>query len=339
MGAQQRDDNFMTKVTKSHTTVLDPTSQIKNLHPSKHTTIKDWKFGLGLGKDPDIVDMMAAKYPEVAAEFGDPEAEVRAALDAENKKERQGAGPGASLPAPKSALVSAMAMEAKERGEVVDEMLAHESKGLFETDEEGAAEKQIGGGRQLTVLEQRYMAEARERQKANIFVKQVVGGKEWVGPAFLPAPKVLLFKDFDVGETYNLKFTLTNVSYTFNMFRQCPLPDHVRSFFELTHVPPGRMSAGTSASLNLCFTPKLNKDIEFDLPLLTQTGPMSVPVKALCKKVVLSASATAFDFSGVVLGERHTLPVLIKNDGALPSRYTCKLVGTSARQLRRSHSS
>ena len=286
MGAQQRDDNFMTKVTKSHTTVLDPTSQIKNLHPSKHTTIKDWKFGLGLGKDPDIVDMMAAKYPEVAAEFGDPEAEVRAALDAENKKDRQGAGPGASLPAPKSALVSAMAMEAKERGEVVDEMLAHESKGLFETDEEGAAEKQIGGGRQLTVLEQRYMAEARERQKANIFVKQVVGGKEWVGPPFLAKPALLEFKDFDVGETYNLKFTLTNVSYTFNMFRQCPLPDHVRSFFELTHVPPGRMSAGTSASLNLCFTPKLNKDIEFDLPLLTQTGPMSVPVKALCKKVV-----------------------------------------------------
>ena len=137
MGAQQRDDNFMTKVTKSHATVLDPTSQIKNLHPSKHTTIKDWKFGLGLGKDPDIVDMMAAKYPEVAAEFGDPEAEVRAALDAENKKDRQGAGPGASLPAPKSALVSAMAMEAKERGEVVDEMrrLIGDASALAELEE------------------------------------------------------------------------------------------------------------------------------------------------------------------------------------------------------------
>ena len=83
------------------------------------------------------------------------------------------------------------------------------------------------------------MAEARERQKANIFVKQVVGGKEWVGPPFLAAPKVLLFKDFNVGQTYDLKFTLTNVSYSFNMFRQAPLPEQVRSFFELTHVPPG----------------------------------------------------------------------------------------------------
>ena len=67
----------------------------------------------------------------------------------------------------------------------------------------------------------------------------MVGGKEWVGPAFLAAPKVLLFKDFNVGQAYDLKFTLTNVSYSFNMFRQVPLPEQVRSFFELTHVPPG----------------------------------------------------------------------------------------------------
>ena len=45
-------------------------------------------------------------------------------------------------------------------------------------------------------------------------------------------------------------------------------------------------AAGTSAPLNLRFEPKLDEDIEFELPLLTQTGPMSVPVRALCKKVL-----------------------------------------------------
>ena len=331
MGAQQKDNNFMTKVTKSHTTVLDPTSQIQNLHPSKHTTIKDWKFGLGLGKDPDIIDMMAAKYPSVAKDFGDPEAEVKAQIAAESRRGRQeGGGVGSNLAAPQSAEVAAMAAEAKERGEVVDEMLAHESVGLWETGGGGGGEKKKElGGRPLSVLEQRYMVEARERQKANLFVKQVVGGKEWVGPAFLAAPKVLLFKDFNVGQTYDLKFTLTNVSYTFNMFRQVPLPEQVRSFFELTHVPPGRMSAGTSSGLSLRFEPKLEEDIEFELPLLTQTGPMTVPVRALCKKVVLSASASELDFSGVVLGERYTLPLIIKNDGALPSTYTIKLMHAS----------
>ena len=123
LGAQQKDNNFMTRVTKSHSTVLDPTSQLKHMHPSKHTTIKDWKFGLGLGKDPDIIDMMAAKYPSVAKDFGDPEAEVKAQIEAESRRGRQeGGGVGASLAAPQSAEVAAMAAEAKERGEVVDQI-------------------------------------------------------------------------------------------------------------------------------------------------------------------------------------------------------------------------
>ena len=123
LGAQQKDNNFMTRVTKSHSTVLDPTSQLKHMHPSKHTTIKDWKFGLGLGKDPDIIDMMAAKYPSVAKDFGDPEAEVKAQIEAESRRGRQeGGGVGASLAAPQSAEVVAMAAEAKERGEVVDQI-------------------------------------------------------------------------------------------------------------------------------------------------------------------------------------------------------------------------
>ena len=329
MGAQQRDDNFMRKVTKSHSTVLDPTSQIKNLHPSKHTTIKDWKFGLGLGKDPDIIDMMARKYPQVADTFGDPEAAALAALNEEHSRKSKAAGVvGGSLPAPRSSSVQAMAAEAQERGEVVDEMVAADTLGLWEVEgEEGKERKQLGG-RQLSVLETRYMAEARERQRTNLFVKQVVGGKEWVGAPFLAKPGVLEFKDFTVGETYNLRFMLTNVSYTFNMFRQEPLPEEVRSFFELTHTPPGRMSAGVSAPLNLCFTPKLDKDVEFDLPLMCQTGRMTIPVRALCKKVVLTMAppSKALDFAGVVLGEGHTLPFVVRNDGALPSTYTLRLV-------------
>ena len=73
-----------------------------------------------------------------------------------------------------------------------------------------------------------------------------------------------------------------------------PLPEQVRSFFELTHTPPGRMSAGTSSGLSLKFEPKLDEDIEFELPILTQTGPMSVPVRALCKKVGRSDSTFVY---------------------------------------------
>ena len=35
----------------------------------------------------------------------------------------------------------------------------------------------------------------------------------------------------------------------------------------LSHVPPGRMSAGVTASLSLVFTPKTNEGVAWDLPL------------------------------------------------------------------------
>jgi hypothetical protein len=63
------------------------------------------------------------------------------------------------------------------------------------------------------------MAEALERQKANVVKKQVVWGREFQGQAFLSKPKVLLFKDFVVGKVYTKKLTLTNVSYTFSTFK------------------------------------------------------------------------------------------------------------------------
>ena len=121
------------------------------------------------------------------------------------------------LPEPSAASVRVMAHEAAARDEAVDELLEAEAEGLWEDGVEGApgasksksaaaAAAAKGGAnpfgvRELTVLEKRYQAEAQSRQKANQIVKQVVGGKEWVGPPFLAKPAVLLFKDFTVGET------------------------------------------------------------------------------------------------------------------------------------------
>ena len=79
------------------------------------------------------------------------------------------------------------------------------------------------------------MAQAKERQPASRIYKQIVGGKEWSGPPFLCKPSPLAFADFEVGQTYQLHLTLTNVSYTFNSFRPQNLPDAVCSSFEHTH--------------------------------------------------------------------------------------------------------
>ena len=49
---------------------------------------------------------------------------------------------------------------------------------------------------------------------------QVIMGRKFEGPAaFIPTPKVVTFKDFDVGQTYRQTVTLTNVSLGRDTFK------------------------------------------------------------------------------------------------------------------------
>ena len=90
-----------------------------------------------------------------------------------------------------------------------------------------------------------------------------------------------------------LRFSLTNVSYTFNHFKLLDLEDEIKDFFEITYEKPGRMSAGTSCSILIEFDPKLNKDIVSVLPVLSHTGPINIPLECYTKKVVPSISTAS----------------------------------------------
>lgn len=51
---------------------------------------------------------------------------------------------------------------------------------------------------------------------------QVVMGHEFQGEAFKPTPSVVLFKDFELGQTYRQAITLTNISLARNTFKVSP---------------------------------------------------------------------------------------------------------------------
>ena len=53
---------------------------------------------------------------------------------------------------------------------------------------------------------------------------QVVMGHEFKGEAFKPTPSMVLFKDFEVGQTYRLAITITNISLARNTFKVSPSP-------------------------------------------------------------------------------------------------------------------
>ncbi len=51
-------------------------------------------------------------------------------------------------------------------------------------------------------------------------------GREFEGEAFKPTPAVVLFKDFEVGQTYKQVITLTNTSLARNAFKVSPCSHH-----------------------------------------------------------------------------------------------------------------
>lgn len=99
------------------------------------------------------------------------------------------------------------------------------------------------------------------------------------------------------------------------------LPEDIRDFFDITYDRPGRMSPGMACVLDILFTPTANKDINASLRLLSQTGPIDLPLTCTYPKVVPSISTSHVAFHDVVRGEKQTVLIHLRNNGALPTKY------------------
>lgn len=103
-----------------------------------------------------------------------------------------------------------------------------------------------------------------------------------------------------------------------------PLEDKVKDFFYIEYTPSGRMSAGLSTTITIIFTPQVNQDINSYLPLLSETGPIKIPLICTCKKALLSVETPKIDFGNVIFGEQKTCYLTVKNSGALSTKIFIK---------------
>ncbi len=61
----------------------------------------------------------------------------------------------------------------------------------------------------------------------------------------------------------------------------------------------GRMSAGMVCPITIRFTPQLNEDINDVFPILTETGPINIPLVCTSKKAIVGIEQTTIDFGKV----------------------------------------
>lgn len=336
---------------------LDPTGKLVRVYPSQETTLKDNSFGLGRNLVHDaaqrraIVDKVHAKgfhhdavasalllprQTSAASDGDDERSSSRGSATASNSNNNNSSGSDRDAAAPLSGAIMAalsgptLPIPGRDLRELNHKLAPVSSADVLppirtcsaSSDGSDLPHVKKGFGKpKRSVLEQRMLANARERQKTNVFQKQVVWGKEFHGAAFLADPPVLWFKDFAVGEPLALTFTLTNVSNTFNHFKLGAMDEDVRELFEIVYDKPGRMSAGISCSLRMAFTALAAVDMETTLPIVAQTGAFEIPVKCTCKKAVPVLLQRSVAFCDVVAGEKKTIAVVLENRGALPLHF------------------
>lgn len=131
-------------------------------------------------------------------------------------------------------------------------------------------------------------------------------------------PPVLVFKDIDVGSQYQKVVKITNASSQLTAFRVLEAPAEHAAILDVKQDRFGFVPAGMAVKVTVYLQPDAEADLSTELEVLTDKGVCRVPVKVLCKKAVLSVSASVLDLGCIPRGQRSTHQISITNEGALP---------------------
>ncbi|EPY86806.1 hypothetical protein CB1_000298007 [Camelus ferus] len=134
----------------------------------------------------------------------------------------------------------------------------------YQVPKEDADWKPVGG----TKMDKDIPERTAQRLRSGVTHRQVASGREFKGHPFNSKPKLIHFKDFDVGKVYKKKVTLINATYTVTRCKLLGVEEPLRDFVHVEAVllflflvsavsfdPPGPMSAGMSCEVLVTFKP------------------------------------------------------------------------------------
>jgi len=143
---------------------------------------------------------------------------------------------------------------------------------------------------------------------------------------FVSDPDTITFRDFVVGETLDISFSLTNVSFSRNTFQVKGFDPEFSGLFSVKCSPPGFISPGVSVPLSISFLPKNNSRFECNLHFLAENGPFDIKIECLPKIVNIQIEPFNYvDFGQVTFGEEKEAKFIIRNSGALPAIWSLSL--------------
>jgi hypothetical protein len=172
-----------------------------------------------------------------------------------------------------------------------------------------------------TKAEKELYLKSLDKLKISAIREQVVAGRKFKGVSFRSQPRIIHFKDFDVGKTYEINVVLTNISYTINTCKFIDITEMLKDFITVSFEPPGQLSAGLTCEFKVKFEPKINKDLNGEVKFLSTNGAFSIPISCTIKKCDLSVNTNSIYFGTIVIGESINRKIQLANKGALGSNF------------------
>ncbi|TKC42926.1 hypothetical protein EI555_019455, partial [Monodon monoceros] len=141
----------------------------------------------------------------------------------------------------------------------------------YQVPKEDVGQKPMGG----TKTDKDILAHTAQRLCRGVTHKQVASRREFRGCPFNSKPKLVHFKDFDIGKVYKKKITLTNATYTINYCKLVGVEERLGDFIHIDLEVPGAPAVSAAASKALPSAPR-----GFPGLLPESTALVSLPAKA-----------------------------------------------------------
>ena len=158
--------------------------------------------------------------------------------------------------------------------------------------------------------------------------REAIMGKQYHNEPLLSEPSLLHFIDYVPGTTVTRPVTITNTSFSFNTIQ--PQPQPLSSPLSLTYVPAGRLSSGQSFTLTATYKSDNTADESGTIDFVAESGPFQVQWKASRRQAVVAIEESEVSVE-CVRGEKKRKQWHIKNDGAIPVRWTVTVLNVQGK--------
>ncbi|CCW69179.1 unnamed protein product [Phytomonas sp. Hart1] len=167
----------------------------------------------------------------------------------------------------------------------------------------------------------------------NVFKTNVIENSK---PSFSVFPETVQFFDFDPGQTYTSKVSVTNCTSRLRRIRVLPISPQHRIYFALDSNVSPPISPGLQWTIIISFSSNTSEFVSGELDLKVDDGSLiKILLKARPKQPELSTNINEIDFGTVTIGDYKKKILSIRNQGSLSGKV--KISGTFENVIRETH--